>query len=75
MCISMTPWKYFSIGYSYLGSLDGKEMIGLFKKWIKITTLSTTDIFLPNDNVATDISAPNVHDTTDKRLSSRKNYK
>jgi hypothetical protein len=45
--------------------LDGKEVIGLFKKWIKITTLPTTDISVPNVNVAPDISAPNVHDTTD----------
>jgi len=45
--------------------LDGKKMIVLFKIWIKITTLSTTDILEPNVNVATDISAPNVHVTTD----------
>ncbi len=61
----MTPWKYIYIGYSYLGSLDGKEMVGQFKKWIKITTLSTTDILESNVNDTIDISVPNVYDTTD----------
>jgi hypothetical protein len=37
----------------------------LFKIWIKITTLPTTDIFLPNVNIATDIFLPNVNIATD----------